>query len=222
MTTNHPTAILLFSRTAEAEAQAKSFGAGAVGDVRIATELIRCTERMLNRAGLPVIRADESRQRGRDFGTRLATAMTEAFALGYENLLVVGNDAPDLTVGHLQRASQSLAAGVNVVVPDRRGGIALLGICREDFAPAALTSLAWETDALREELLQIIPNAQLMSAVRDINALADLRLEWSRLRSRLGRLAHLLVENILVFAGRSATPARLLLSTVVRGPPVWR
>ena len=47
-------------------------------------------------------------QRGRDFGDSLRLAFEDAFALGYRRVLVVGNDAPEITSDYLRRALDAL------------------------------------------------------------------------------------------------------------------
>jgi 2-phospho-L-lactate guanylyltransferase (CobY/MobA/RfbA family) len=214
------TAILLFSRSAREEARAKSFGAGQAGDQRMAEAMIRRTERTLHRSGLPVLRSDETNQRGTSFGERLGNAITDAFATGIEHLIVVGNDCPDLTTRHLRAAAQKLATGQNILGPDHRGGAWLLGLQRQDFDLDRFTALSWESDHLFEELQRLLPNVARLTQLVDLNALADLRRQWWRLKKVLSPLATLLFRADApralgcIWAFAPKTQANLL-----RGPP---
>ena len=214
------TAILLFSRSAEREAEAKRFGAGAGGDLRIAQALINRTEATLATAGLPIVRVDETSQRGDTFGERLAAAMGDAFGLGYEHLLVVGNDAPRLSSRHLRHGAQLLENGQNLLLPDQRGGIALLGLSRQDFAPASFAQLPWETAALYSALGGHLTGAVVLPAVRDINLISDLRAAWFVLRARLSTLFTLLFTPPTYAPTRVVLKTRGPLSKPGRGPPV--
>lgn len=190
------TAVLFFSRSVAAEAVAKGYGCDAGSGRRIATELIVRTQRTLARTGLPIVRSDEQNQRGATFGERLTNAIQQAFADGYRNLLIVGNDAPGLTAGQLRHAAKLLAGGQSVILPDQRGGFALLGLALTHFpAPAAFAQLAWETPQLLAELTNLLPAAVTLRPVRDINGLRDLRAVWHALSGRIARLFDLFLPQ---------------------------
>ena len=213
------TAILLFSRSAEREAEAKRFGAGASGAIRMAQALINRTEATLAAAGLPIVRVDETLQRGDTFGERVAAAMGDAFGLGYEHLLVVGNDAPGLSSRHLRHGAQLLENGQNLLLPDQRGGIALLGLSRQDFAPASFAQLPWETASLFSALSRRFVGATILPALRDINTVSDLRVAWFVLRARLSVLFTLIFSPPAIAYNSVALATCSLLSTPGRGPP---
>ena len=52
---------------------------------------------ILNNTGLDVIVIDEHSQRGNSFGEKISSAFEDIFALGYESLVLVGNDSVGLT-----------------------------------------------------------------------------------------------------------------------------
>lgn len=188
---NRGTAILLFSRTATAEAQSKGFGLGVVGNERLADRLISRTEQTLAKVGLPVFRSSEASQKGNGFGQRLANSMAEVYALGYERLLVVGNDCPFLRTSHLRAAAQLLAQGKNVLGPDRRGGIWLLGLQRKAFDAQALADLSWQSDSVYTELVNLLPIVNDLARLGDVNKVIELRAQWYLLRQWFADLAAL-------------------------------
>ncbi|MBC6993408.1 DUF2064 domain-containing protein [Neolewinella lacunae] len=199
MITPARTAILLFSRTAEAEARAKRFGSDDPGGRQLAGQLIARAEATVAATGLPVFRSDEATQQGDGFGERLANAMASVYALGYDRLLVVGNDCPSLRPAHLRSAAQRLERGQNLLGPDRRGGVWLIGLQREDFNAAAFAGLRWETEGLYASLAAYCPEAALLPRLADINHLQDLRTGWHFLRRALAALLGLLTEQMPVF-----------------------
>lgn len=213
------TAILLFSRTASAEAASKSFGAGAA-DHRITGALISRTEETISRTGLKIYRSDEASQRGATFGDRLANAMDEVFDQGVERLLVVGNDCPQITSLHLRTAAQKLANGENVIGPDRRGGVWLIGLQRSTFDAERFANLAWETDNLYEELALLLPQRAEAGSLSDLNTFEDLSRQWFLLRRQLSELFDLLLLSEAAFGPCPDQPefvaARHRLD---RGPP---
>lgn len=215
-----PTAILLFSRTAAAEATGKRYAQRGDENVRVATALIDRTRRTLDRTDLPVYHIDESGQRGHDFGTRLAVAVSEVFGLGHQHVIVVGNDCPSLTSRHLAAAARRLAEGVNVLGADRRGGAYLIGLTAASFQHERFAALDWQTAGLFDQLCALGEGAVLLPSLADINTLDDLRRAWSFLGSRLSVLGDVvmsisnwfepLLTRLVGYAGRVAG----------RGPPV--
>ncbi|OAV44637.1 DUF2064 domain-containing protein [Lewinella sp. 4G2] len=218
-TAHHTTAILLFSRSAEAEVCTKDFGVGGMSAQRLAAALIRRTDKTLAATNYPVHRFDETRQRGHSFGERLANAMADVFALGYQNLLVVGNDAPDLHAGLLRRAASELARGRSTLVPDHRGGVALLGITAQQFLSLELEQLSWETEFIFQELAIALPTAWIGSRVRDINFNRDLRAIWFRVRSVFGHLAAAIFGLSAIAISPVFVSATSFRTATLRGPP---
>ena len=215
------TAVLFFSRSVAAEAAGKQFSHDAAINERMANELIARTKRTLAQTGLPVIRSNEHNQQGNTFGQRLTNAILDAFAGGYQYLLIVGNDAPGLTAGQLRHAATVVEGGRSIILPDQRGGLALLGLALTHFpAPAAFAQLPWETPQLLAALAKLLPAAVRLRSVRDINYLRDLRAVWHALRSRLSRLSDLFIPQV----NPTYTPLTLAVFVrrlrVGRAPPV--
>lgn len=86
------------------------------------------------------------RQRGQGFGESLRLAVEDAFALGYHRVVVIGNDAPEISKTYLEEAFASLDSSEPAAVlgPAADGGYNLLGLnapCR-----AAFEDIAWGTN----------------------------------------------------------------------------
>jgi glycosyltransferase A (GT-A) superfamily protein (DUF2064 family) len=213
------TAILLFSRTASAEAECKSFGGGKA-DQRITRALISRTEETISRTRLKLFRSDEASQRGGTFGERLANAMEDIFAQGVERLLVIGNDCPQITTLHLRSAAKKMAAGENVIGPDHRGGVWLIGLQRADFNAQSFAQLAWETNYLYNELADALPNHSDTTSLSDLNTFEDLSRQWFLLRRQLSELFDLLLLSEAAFGPCSEQPEHVaILRRLDRGPP---
>lgn len=216
---NRSTAILLFSRTASAEAAIKGFGGADVGQ-RITAALIDRTVTTLTKVGLPVFRSDESRQVGNTFGERLTSAVSDLFHQGVERVMVVGNDCPQLTPSHLRAAAQLLEMGHNVIGPDRRGGTWLIGLQRADFNPAVFATLPWETGRLFTELTRSLPAHIDAASLGDLNTFEDLRRQWFLLRRQLSELFDLLLLSEMAFGPKTvAVTAKTVTRRLGRAPP---
>lgn len=157
-------AILLFARCAGQEAAHKQFvshgGDGA--NVLAAAHLTAHAAATARQLGVDFLHVDSQQQHGRTFGERLAGAMHQAFAAGYEHLLVIGNDCPQLDLRLLRRALTALRQTGAVLGPATDGGVYLLGVARTYFDPSAWATLPWQTPSLRKALA-----AQLTQAGAD-------------------------------------------------------
>ena len=217
----HPTtAILFFSRSAPAEATLK-FGRHGHDAYRIAATLIGRTRQTLRRSGLPVFHCDERQQHGATFGERITHSLQGVFDRGFEHVIVVGNDCPELTANLLRSAAQMLHAGHSVIGRDGRGGIYLLGISRHAFDTPALRTARWQTSFLADDLSKFLRRAQEISLLGDLNRLTDLVANWPRWKPLLGRLAFL-VELPVVMGGRDPQPSESSTSRLDAGraPPL--
>lgn len=138
-------AILLFARSPEREAAAKGMRAAAplfgavirawldAAHAHGAVPFIACARE--DRASLAAIAPEVARewieQRGERFGSRVATAVSEAFARGFDRVIVAAIDAPP---SDLPRALDALARGISVIAPARDGGINFIGLTTPDRA----------------------------------------------------------------------------------------
>lgn len=94
------------------------------------------------------------RQRGATFGERLAAAITDVRALGYDHVVVVGTDTPGLATADLTRAFHALETGGTVVLgPAHDGGCYLIGLAGPP--PADLARLPWRSSHLLAACAQV-------------------------------------------------------------------
>jgi hypothetical protein len=152
---NHksPIAVLLFSRSASADARKKRIWSGSFfANLQLFNQLIACTRQKVADTGMPIFHFGEWNQRGQTFGERLTNAIHDVFELGYQSVIVVGNDTPDLSAHDLCIAQDALLQGRNVVGFTHEGGAYLIGLSREYFEKDTLRGLAWQTAELGSEL----------------------------------------------------------------------
>ncbi len=212
------TAILLFSRSASAEASAK-FSGSRHGE-RVAKTLIDRTRKTLRQSGFPVYHLDESNQLGRCFGEKLESCLSRVFRLGYDQVIVVGNDCPQLRAGHLRKASKLLSQGREVLGQDRRGGIWLLGLRDTAFNREAVIRAPWQSGELFQALRAIFPIVALLPFLQDFNALSDYRRAYAPWKAILSGLSFLVGRQEEWYETQEAWMALTLVTPVEgRGPP---
>lgn len=168
------TAILLFSQSSSVE-ESQKWSEHTKPSVGIASQLTARAEDLCRKSGLDYFRSDETTQVGENFSQKLAHAISGIFARGYRHLIVVGNDCPGLRASDLRKCKKKLQQGHQVLGPDQRGGVYLLGLQAHAFDPTVFAGLPWQQSNLYASLLALYPDGQSLRSLRDINNLEDLR-----------------------------------------------
>jgi hypothetical protein len=148
------TAILYFSLSPKAQAQSKQWkGVSPALARKTQSKLFHHTESVIKKTGLPCIHSDENNQRGDDFGSKLSNAVEDVFSLGYNSVIVLGNDCPELNKDIIESAYQQLNKHQLVIGPSQSGGVYLMGIERCNFEKIAFQKLPWQSKELQTALL---------------------------------------------------------------------
>ncbi len=108
---------------------------------------------MVSTVGTDVIWFDESKQQGHDFASRFTQAFTDLFAQGYEKVISIGNDSPDLTAKHIKTALQKLEKNELVIGPSEDGGAYLIGVHKSHFNAAVFEAFPWQQENLFNEIV---------------------------------------------------------------------
>lgn len=96
---------------------------------------------------------DESKQQGHNFASRFTEAFSDLFAQGYEKVISIGNDSPDLTSAHIETALQKLEENELVLGPSTDGGAYLIGIHKSHFNAAVFEAFPWQQENLFASLV---------------------------------------------------------------------
>jgi uncharacterized protein len=222
------TAILLFSRSAVADAVAKPliFSGKRKSQADVAAAFIRHAKQVATDSGLPIFVVSGHRQHGATFGERFADAFRQVFERGFQRVIAIGNDCPALTADNLRAAAQKLDFTPAVFGPAADGGAYLVGLRREAFRPADFAALEWQTERTLAALEAYAEqDFSLLSEKADVDSAADLR---QQLRHRSFpfllkiKLLQLLQPAAAAPVSRSAFVLRAarLWGFERRGPPV--
>ncbi|MEL6132462.1 MAG: DUF2064 domain-containing protein, partial [Bacteroidota bacterium] len=176
----------MFAREAKEEAYFKNWDREGRPRInkQISSTLTQHTLQVAHQTGLPVIWIDSDQQRGDSFGERLRHAFEDVFALGYQQVIAIGNDCPHLSAQEILAAAESISTGDLVAGRAADGGVYLIGLHCDQFSPQAFQSLAWETTRLQQTLdayAQIGKwNIQWMATKQDLDSIFDLqRFIWN-------------------------------------------
>lgn len=118
-------------------------------------------------------------QKGEGLGERMSQAFKESFRLGYEKILLIGTDIPELTADILKNAFEALDAYDAVVHPTADGGYYLIGLkeARDDIWDVS----HYGTNTVLQDTLLLLERAGLRVStgqeLSDIDTKEDL-LAW--------------------------------------------
>jgi len=215
-----PAAVLLFSLPTVLDAARKGLTGQRAGQNQAFWETLhQLTTAKVRAAGLPCVFSATvvpAPDYAASFGEQLQTALSATLAQGYDRVIVIGNDCPDLRVADLRVAADALAQGQLPIGYDRRGGVFLLGLDRRFLSAESASgsqsfgTLPWQTDqlgtALADYLSHTFGGVVCLSAVRaDWNERADLRAgDW--LRGAFAGLAHRLWSRVVPISKTFTSP----------------
>ena len=98
-------------------------------------------------------------QEGKDLGERMKHAFIRCFSEGFCSVVVIGSDSPDLPARIIEMAFLALEDHDAVIGPSADGGYYLIGFTRETFHPDVFSGLAWGTETIYQETLDILHKA---------------------------------------------------------------
>lgn len=96
------------------------------------------------------------KQTGTDLGGRMKNAFEEIFKEDFTRAILIGSDIPDLPAEHISQGFESLGNHDVVIGPAVDGGYYLIGFKREGFTPDVFNNIAWSTDRVLSETLQVL------------------------------------------------------------------
>ncbi|MEN8257509.1 MAG: TIGR04282 family arsenosugar biosynthesis glycosyltransferase [Thermodesulfobacteriota bacterium] len=126
-------------------------------------------------------------QVGEDLGQRMDFAFGQAFKRGFQRVVIVGADCPELSTDMITQAFQELREKELVLGPTSDGGYYLVGLRRP--APALFAGISWGSDRVLVQTLAIarkqgLPPA-LLAKLSDVDLPDDLKKLPPSLRGEL-------------------------------------
>lgn len=95
-------------------------------------------------------------QHGSDLGERMAHALCSTFEKGFERVVLIGTDIPDIPVDYLHDAFKVLDENDAVIGPSQDGGYVLIGFNRKGFSQVVFKGIVWSTATVCEKTLEIM------------------------------------------------------------------
>ncbi|PIQ46899.1 MAG: hypothetical protein COW03_17955 [Cytophagales bacterium CG12_big_fil_rev_8_21_14_0_65_40_12] len=226
MTSAKETAILFFSRSLKEEFLAKNAGLKVKEFSNLYQLLVRRTTDTIRRSGIYSKSLFSDEQIGASFGERLVNGLRNLFSEGFNNVIVVGNDAPELTSEDLIWAKNRLEQGKNVLGKDSRGGAYLIGFSKQSFCKNDVLKVNWNTSLVYDQLKLILAPEELSKTVIDLNLASDFeRIIWSTSSHLTKAFKYILssifrVYNFLVHFNFLIPKTQWFKQFELRGPPI--
>ena len=118
-------------------------------------------------------------QVGQDLGQRMKNAFIQAFSEGFDRVVVIGSDSPDLPNEYLDLAFDALDTNDAVLGPSSDGGYYLLGFTKDSFSSEAFEQITWSSNKVFDQTINILKKHRrkfyLLPQWHDIDTIEDLK-----------------------------------------------
>lgn len=172
---NSKTAVLIFTNSPELDAQRKHILHGEHLFEQLNTNLIQ----KVKRSRLPYFISTDKTQIGQTFGERFYNAINDVFSSGFDQIITIGNDTPQLQTQHILKAQEAIKQNKTTLGPSADGGFYILGIHKKTFNDLDFKNLAWQTSQLfsqiKSALEQLENNVLYLETFNDIDNVESLR-----------------------------------------------
>ena len=115
-------------------------------------------------------------QEGEDLGARMKNAFAKGFEDGYERIVLIGSDLPDITASHIENGLQALNTSDVVFGPAIDGGYYLIG--QTKINACVFDNMPWSESNLLEVTLQKLNAGNIsfsaLNTLNDIDTIEDL------------------------------------------------
>ena len=115
-------------------------------------------------------------QHGADLGERMLNAFKDGFNEGYEKIVLIGSDLPDINSTHIKNGLDALTTNEVVFGPAEDGGYYLVGMSKLN--PEIFTNKPWSQPNLLQLTLQELQSNQIsvgtLDTLNDIDTYEDL------------------------------------------------
>jgi len=112
-------------------------------------------------------------QNGNGIGERMLNAFKAGFNKGYEQIVLIGSDLPDISEAIITSGFKALKYSDIVFGPAQDGGYYLVGM--KNFQPTLFLNKPWSQPNLLKETLTDVNSYSLLKELNDIDTIEDLR-----------------------------------------------
>ena len=164
-------ALLIFAKSTLLETNSKKIVVSDKENASIWNILNAKTLKIAQKSKLPYFIANESVQVGNSFGARISNSILNIFDKGFEKVIVIGNDCPELSAFHIKSVSEKLEKNDFVFGPDFKGGAYLLGISKNEFNVDDFEDFKWQSSSLFKDITSFYKQKKIafLPFLNDVN-----------------------------------------------------
>ena len=133
-------------------------------------------------------------QKGEDLGERMKNSFADVFTKGFQNVILMGGDSPDLPEDYIKQAFITLRTKDVVLGPTVDGGYYLIGFKNTTFPPSVFEEIHWSSPMVFQETVTKIQQAHrsigFLPVWSDVDTLTDLKNLVSRTRNTSFKSSH--------------------------------
>ncbi|MFD2726952.1 TIGR04282 family arsenosugar biosynthesis glycosyltransferase [Hyunsoonleella rubra] len=115
-------------------------------------------------------------QQGEDLGVRMKNAFTKGFEHGYQRIVLIGSDLPDIDASHIYNGLKALEHSETVFGPAIDGGYYLIGLSK--IHDCVFENKPWSQSILLQETLNELKSKSItfsiLGTLNDIDTFEDL------------------------------------------------
>ena len=123
------------------------------------------------------VQFEKKLQQGDNLGERMAGAFKEGFGEGFERILIIGSDCPEITHQIIEEGFDRLEQVDAVIGPSEDGGYYLIG--SKTFIPEIFNNIPWSSENVLTETTSVLEKKDLrystLLTLNDIDTEEDLR-----------------------------------------------
>ncbi len=216
-------ALVLFALSPELEVKRKPVLHHAGLDLSLYKSLFANAEWKGFWQNYSLLKIGEKRQRGETFGSRFCNAIELAFSNGHENLVLIGNDAPEINSAIISTAFKTVKEGKSAIVTSQRGGACLIAISRQHYNREKWLNLPWQSSNLAEALILELKDVVVLGNTIEIHAFSDVQMIIRRRNistKLIIKLVELFQKHVVInFEWNSSLYSQVIPSHDLRGPP---
>ncbi|KAA1246825.1 DUF2064 domain-containing protein [Aquimarina sp. RZ0] len=190
------TAVIVFALSQEEEIKRKPFLKNNLFQQKFTSRICN----ILDKTGLEYFLFDEKKQEGSSFGERFCNAITKIYDKGYDAVITIGNDTPNLHKNHITKTIQALQQGKSVIGPSFDGGFYIMGLHKEAFCYQQFLEFSWNSSHVRKELcayLESYPSTYVqLDFLYDLDQICDIKKVYSSLYFEL-KQTYLILQKLL-------------------------
>ena len=130
-----------------------------------------------------------------DIGKRMSCAFEERFADGYENILLIGTDIPEISSHIIATCLQRVRTHGMAIGPTTDGGYYAIGFTTKTYHKSFFSKIGWSTDKVFSETLTVADarctSPYIGPILRDVDTYQDLEKIITELPSEKAPRLHL-------------------------------